>query len=93
MLTWKKIGKTVNEEGTTIIYEASGTVYTIESRKRHIPHAGGGSGTWDHTTYHILKNGVEVGKQYSLSDAKFLAEYSLSDAKYLAETMIEEETE
>lgn len=79
-MTWKKIGKTVNEEGTTIIYEASGTVYTIESRKRHIPHAGGRSGTWDHTTYHILKDGVEVGKQYSLTDAK-----------YLAETMIEEE--
>lgn len=78
-MTWKKIGKTVNEEGTTNIYAASGTVYTIESRKRHIPHAGGRSGTWDHTTYHILKNGVEVGKQYSLTDAK-----------YLAETMIEE---
>ena len=80
MIEWKKTGKTVSGEGTTITY-SSGTAYTIESRKRHIPHTNG-IGTWDHTTYHILKDGVEVGKQYSLSDAK-----------YLAENMIEEETE
>ena len=80
MIEWKKTGKIVSDEGTTITY-SSGTAYTIESRKRHIPHANG-IGTWDHTTYHILKDGVEVGKQYSLSDAK-----------YLAENMIEEETE
>ena len=78
MIEWKKIGKIVTDEGTTITY-SSGTAYTIESRKRHIPHANG-IGTWDHTTYHILRDGVEVGKQYSLSDAK-----------YLAENMIEEE--
>ena len=81
MIEWKKTGKIVSDEGTTITY-SSGTAYTIESRKRHIPHAGGRSGTWDHTTYHILRDGVEVGKKYSLSDAK-----------YLAENMIEEETE
>ena len=81
MIEWKKTGKIVNNEGTTITY-SSGTVYTIESRKRHIPHAGGRSGTWDLTTYHILKDGEEVGKQYSLTDAK-----------YLAENMIEEGTE
>lgn len=80
MIEWKKTGKIVSDEGTTITY-SSGTAYTIESRKRHIPHANG-SGTWDHTTYHILRDGVEVGKQYSLSDAK-----------YLAENMIEEGTE
>ena len=80
MIEWKKTGKIVTDEGTTITY-SSGTAYTIESRKRHIPHANG-IGTWDHTTYHILKDGVEVGKQYSLSDAK-----------YLAENMIEEEPE
>ena len=80
MIEWKKVWKTVNDEGTTIIYAAEGTNIRIESRKRHIPHANG-VGTWDHTTYHILRDGVEVGKQYSLSDAK-----------YLAENMIEEET-
>lgn len=79
MIEWKKTGKTVSDEETTITY-SSGTAYTIESRKRHIPHANG-IGTWDHTTYHILRDGVEVGKQYSLADAK-----------YLAENMIEEET-
>lgn len=78
MIEWKKTGKIVSDEGTTITY-TSGTSYTIESRKRHIPHANG-IGTWDHTTYHIMRDGVEVGKQYSLSDAK-----------YLAENMIEEE--
>ena len=78
MIEWKKTGKIVSDEGTTITY-SSGAAYTIESRKRHIPHANG-VGTWDHTTYHILRDGVEVGKQYSLSDAK-----------YLAENMIEEE--
>ena len=81
MIEWKKTGKIVSNEGTTITY-SSGTAYTIESRKRHIPHAGGRSGTWNHTTYFILKDGSEVAEKYFLSDAK-----------YLAETMIEEETE
>lgn len=78
MIEWKRTGKIVNDEGTTITY-SSGTAFTIESRKCHIPHANG-VGTWDHTTYHIMRDGAEVGKQYSLSDAK-----------YLAENMIEEE--
>lgn len=81
MIEWKKIEKRVGPEGTTVIYHPANieAFLTIESRKRHIPHANG-IGTWDHTTYHILRDGVEVGKQYSLSDAK-----------YLAENMIEEE--
>ena len=72
-MKWEKVGKTVNTEGTTICYQAVGTGITIESRKRHIPHASG-SGTWDHTTYWVLENGVEVKERYSLADAKEYAE-------------------
>lgn len=67
-LKWGKIGRTVSLKGTTIIY-ANGTGYTIESRKRHIPHANG-EGTWDHTTYWVLKDGKEIIERYSLKDAK-----------------------
>lgn len=73
MDNWKKTGKTVNEEGTTVRYELPGTVLAIESRKRHIPHANG-IGTWDHTTYMVIVDGVDVKKMYSLRDAKKYAE-------------------
>lgn len=69
-MRWLKAGKTVNAEGTTIIYELENTGYTIESRKRHIPHANGRSGTWDYTSYFVLKNGQELIEKYSLKDAK-----------------------
>lgn len=71
--TWARIGRTVNQEGTTIIYQLLGTDLFIQSRKRHIPHANG-SGTWDHTTYWVLKGVKEVKEKYSLSDAKEYAE-------------------
>lgn len=73
-MTWIKTGKAVSNEGTTITYSLSGTDYTIESRKRHIPHAGGRSGTWDHTTYFVLDDVEEVIEKYSLADAKAFAE-------------------
>lgn len=76
MQSWKKTGRTVTAAGTDILYEPAGaenTGVTIESRKRHIPHANG-SGTWDHTTYHVLLDGREVSTKYSLRDAKEYAE-------------------
>jgi len=73
-MMWTKTSKTVSSEGTTITYELSGTPYTVESRKRHIPHAGVRSGTWDHTSYFVLKDGEEVIEKYSLADAKAFAE-------------------
>lgn len=73
MDNWKKTGKTVNEEGTTIRYELPGTVLAIESRKRHIPHANR-IGTWDHTTYMVIVDGEDAKKMYSLRDAKEYAE-------------------
>lgn len=69
-MKWVKAGKTINTKGTTIIYELENTGYSIESRKRHIPHANGRSGTWDHTSYFVLKSGKELIEKYSLRDAK-----------------------
>lgn len=77
MLKWNKREKTVNSEGTTITYQAdSCPQLIIQSRKRHIPHAGGyGSGTWDLTTYHLIANGKEYEKAFrTLKDAKNFAE-------------------
>lgn len=73
MIKWVKMGKTVSPEGTTITYEAVDHPFTIESRKRHIPHANG-IGTWDHTSYFVIFLGKEVAEKYSLKDAKEYAE-------------------
>lgn len=74
MLKWVKTGRRVANEGTTTTYSAPGTPYTIESRKRHIPHAGGRPGTWDHTSFFVLRNGEELKEKYSLKDAKEYAD-------------------
>lgn len=68
-MKWKKMGKTVNAEGTTITYWADTMPVTIESRKRHIPHANG-VGTWDHTSYFVIWKGHDVKEFMSLTDAK-----------------------
>lgn len=73
MIRYQKIGKTVTTKGTTITYQGVGTDITIESRKRHIPHANG-VGTWDHTSYFVLMNGEELAEKMSLRDAKEYAE-------------------
>ena len=80
-MKWERTGKLVGSEGTTIEYrpaKASISV-SIESRKRHIPHANG-TGTWDHTTYWVLLDGKDVKERYSLSDAKQFAEDLIDDA-------------
>lgn len=69
-IKWIRFGKTVTAEGATIAYIGKDTPYVIESRKRHIPHANGRSGTWDHTSYFVLKDGQELIEKYSLKDAK-----------------------
>ena len=75
MATWEKIERTVNSEGTTITYRLKGTNMIVQSRLRHIPHAGGRAGTWDSTSYYVLNNGVEVDPQFwRLQDAKECAE-------------------
>lgn len=67
---WEKVSKSVREDGTTITYQCKGNPWLIiQSRKRHIPHANR-SGTWDHTTYFVLINGVEEKEFWALKDAK-----------------------
>ena len=75
MLTWKKIDRNENAEGTTITYASDmyGKTLLIQSRKRHMPHASG-IGTWDHTTYFVIYNGVDLKECWSLKDAKECAE-------------------
>ena len=75
MITWNKTMVTVTRDGEkTIQYTAAGEPrLTIESRLRHIPHANG-SGTWDHTTYWVMWNGVDIKERHTLRDAKAYAE-------------------
>lgn len=80
MISWKRTGKTENEEGTTITYVGEGTTLKIESRKRHIPHANG-VGTWDHTSYWVMNGQTEIKERYSLADAKEYAERMLADTE------------
>ena len=72
-MIWEKIDRTVNREGTTITYRLKGTEILVQSRKRHIPHANG-IGTWDHTSYWVLSDGVELKEKMRLMDAKEWAE-------------------
>lgn len=79
-MKWIKTGKTVSVgNGTTITYKLEGTPYTVESRKRPIPHANR-SGTWDHISYFVLKDGMEVAEQHTLGRAKEYAEALNADS-------------
>ncbi len=83
MNTWAKTGRTVTPEGTTITYtDLRETGLTIESRKRHIPHANV-SGTWDHTTYWVLRDGEELAEHWTLAGAKVWADrYAIERGLY-----------
>ena len=74
-MTWRKIDRNENAEGTTITYRLteSKAPILVQSRMRHIPHASR-TGTWDHTTYFVLYEGRELKECYSLKDAKAYAE-------------------
>lgn len=73
-MKWVKMGTEVTEAGRTTTYWAEDAPYTIESRKRHIPHANGNPGTWDYTSYFVLFKGHELAEKHSLRDAKEYAE-------------------
>lgn len=79
MAHWEKTGKAVTGEGTTITYTLAGTPYTVESRKRQIPHASR-SGSWEHTTFAVLKGGQQVDTRHTLQDAKEIAEKLAEEA-------------
>ena len=78
MAMWIRTDKKVTAEGTTITYALieANVNYEIESRKRHIPHANR-EGTWDHTSYFVLKDGKELVEKQSLADAKEYVEKEL----------------
>lgn len=73
-MKWIKINKMVKGSGeTTITYRLEGTPYTVESRKRPIPHANR-AGSWSFTSYVVLKDGAEVAEKHTLANAKEYAE-------------------
>lgn len=80
-LKWFRTGRKVSAEGTTILYTSAATDYQIQSRKRHIPHANGRPGTWDHTSYFVLQNGKELVEKHSLADAKEYVELAIAGQK------------
>ena len=80
MRAWIKAGHIVSSEGTTILYRYIGTPYCVESRKRHIPHAASkGGGTWDFTSYVVMKDEKEITTKYSLKAAKEYVEKEMGD--------------
>lgn len=73
MNKWIKEGRTVSPRGTTNTYRLVGAMYTVESRKRQIPHANG-DGFWEYTSYFVLRDGKQLIEKHSLKDAKEYAE-------------------
>lgn len=77
MITWEKAGRTVKASGeTTILYKSADGRFALESRKRAIPHAGGRSGSWMHTSYFLRDRETEDPWKefYAMKDAKEAAE-------------------
>ena len=84
-MKWVKTGKWVSATlGTKITYSLEGTPYTVQSWKRPIPHANR-SGTWDHTSYFVQKDGENVAEKHTLRAAKEYAE-ALHNGKLLEVT-------
>lgn len=75
-MRWTKTGRSVKANGESTVYYESNTGINIESRKRAIPHAGGRSGSWMHTTYFLIDGDFEK-EFYSLKEAKVAAERRL----------------
>lgn len=69
-IKWTKGGKLIRQDMTINIYYYGETGYTVESRKKQIPHANGRSGTWEHTTYFVVKDGEDVKEFWTLKDAQ-----------------------
>ena len=83
-MKWIKTGKKmIVGKGTTITYRLEGTPYTIESRKRPIPHANR-AGSWSFTSYFVLRDGVEVVEKHTLKAAKEYAEALYANVREVA---------
>ena len=77
-MRWERTGCSTTDEGTTITYELPRCPLRIESRKRHIPHADR-SGTWDYTTFFVMRGNEEIAERQTLADAKRIAERYVMD--------------
>lgn len=69
MEKWQKAGKIIRHDGTYILYENGGP-FQIESRRKQIPHANGYPGTWEHTSYFVIRDGADLKECSTLKDAK-----------------------
>ena len=73
-MIWIKTDRSVHGDGSSETrYEAAGTGFMIESRKRPIPHANG-VGSWMYTSYHLFFPDGHEKKFSRLMDAKEAAE-------------------
>lgn len=70
IIKWTKGGKLIRQDMTINIYYYGETGYTVESRKKQIPHANGRAGTWEHTTYFVVNDGEDVKEFWTLKDAQ-----------------------
>lgn len=78
-MKWMNMGKEIKASGerTTFYCDKSGR-FTIESRKRLVPHANGVGG-WMFTSYWLIDNNEGTEKQYyRLADAKEAAEEKMN---------------
>lgn len=73
-MNWIKTSRSVHGDGSAETrYEAAGTDFVIESRKRPIPHANG-IGSWMFTSYHLIFPDGTEKMFHRLMDAKEAAE-------------------
>jgi len=73
-MNWIKTSRTVHADGSAETrYEAAGTCYAVESRKRPIKHANG-VGSWMHTEYFLIRPDSTEKMFNRLMDAKAAAE-------------------
>lgn len=70
IIKWTKGGKLIRQNMTINIYYYGETGYTVESRKKQIPHANGRAGTWEQTTYFVVKDGEDVKEFWTLKGAQ-----------------------
>lgn len=80
-MRWERTGREVkaNGESTTTYTSHDPEGWTIESRKRNIPHANG-IGSWSHTEFFLIKpDGTEI-VYARLGDAKTAAAIFAAEA-------------
>jgi hypothetical protein len=73
-MNWKKTKSEAKPDGGSVTtYVSEDGRYTIESRKRPIPHSGR-AGYWMHTSYFLIDGSGRESEFWRLADAKDAAE-------------------